>query len=69
MKTIYTRPVCPACHVLKAKLTKEGVPFEAITVIDEGEPKPPGRWIVREAFDALYPGVRSFPFVVEGETQ
>ena len=65
MKTIYTRPVCPACHVLKAKLTKEGVPFEAITVIDEGEPKPPGRWIERKDFVALYPDVRAFPFVVE----
>lgn len=65
MKTIYTRPVCPACHVLKAQLKAKGEKFEAVTVVDEGEPKPPGRWIVREAFDVLYPGVRSFPFVVE----
>ena len=65
MKTIYTRPVCPACHVLKAKLTKEGEKFEAVTVVDEGEPKPPGRWIVREVFEMLNPEARSFPFVVE----
>ena len=67
MKTIYTRPVCPACHVLKAKLTKEGVPFEAVTVIDWNEAQPPGKWIERKDFVALYPDVRSFPFVVENE--
>lgn len=67
MKTIYTRPVCPACHVLKAKLIREGVPFEAITVIDEGEPKPPGAYVFRYEFEVWHPGVRSFPFVVEGE--
>lgn len=65
MKTIYTRPVCPACHVLKAKLTKEGVPFEAITVIEPGDPQPPGKWMRRPNFEAMHPGARSFPFVVE----
>jgi glutaredoxin len=65
MKTIYTRPVCPACHVLKAKLTKEGVPFEAITVVDDNEPLPPGAWISRQEFARDHPEVRSFPFVVE----
>ena len=65
MKTIYTRPVCPACHVLKARLKAEGEKFEAVTVVDKGEPKPPGRWIVREAFEMLYPEARAFPFVVE----
>ena len=48
-----------------AKLTREGVPFEAITVVDEGEPKPPGSWVTRKAFLRTYPDVRSFPFVVE----
>ena len=65
MKTIYTRPVCPACHVLKAKLKAAGEPFEAITVIDDGEPRPPGEFISRFDFEHYYPGVRSFPFVVE----
>lgn len=65
MKTIYTRPVCPACHTLKAKLTKEGEKFGAITVIDEGEPRPPGAYVYRAAFEYQHPGVRSFPFVVE----
>lgn len=65
MKTIYTRPVCPACHVLKAKLTKEGLPFRAVTVVDDGEPRPPGEFISRFDFDHYHPGVRSFPFVVE----
>lgn len=65
MKTIYTRPVCPACHVLKARLKAEGEKFEAVTVIDEGEPKPPGFWITREEFAHGWPDVRSFPFVVE----
>ena len=67
MKTIYTRPVCPACYILKAKLTREGVPFEAITVVDAGEPRPPGSWVTREAFVRGYPDVRAFPFVVETE--
>lgn len=65
MKTIYTRPVCPACHVLKAKLTKEGVPFRVITVYDANEPRPPGERITRTEFIVAHPGVRSFPFVVE----
>ena len=65
MKTIYTRPVCPACHVLKAKLTKEGVLFRTITVIDSGEPRPPGVWMTRKEFAQSWPDVRSFPFVVE----
>lgn len=65
MKRIYTRPVCPACHALKAELTREGEPFESVTVVDIGEPRPPGQFILRGAFDDLYPGVRSFPFVVE----
>lgn len=65
MKTVYTRPVCPACHVLKAKLTKEGVPFRAVTVVDDGEPRPPGDAISRSEFEDWHPGVRSFPFVVE----
>ena len=65
MKTIYTRPVCPACHTLKAKLTKEGVPFEAVTVVDLTEPLVPGRYITRGDFMSLYPDVKSFPFVVE----
>lgn len=67
MKTIYTRPVCPACHVLKAKLTKEGEKFLTITVIDSGEPCTFGPWIERKDFVALYPDVKSFPFVVEGQ--
>lgn len=67
MKIIYTRPVCPACYILKAKLTREGVPFEAITVIDLNEPRPPGAYIERWDFEQKHPGVRSFPFVVENE--
>ena len=66
MKTIYTRPVCPACLRLKAELTSIGEPFRAIAVRDEGEPEPPGMWVSRAAFKAAYPDVRSFPFVVEG---
>lgn len=65
MKTIYTRPVCPACHTLKAKLTKEGAPFRAVTVVSDHEPEPPGEWVSRAAFEAMHPGVRSFPCVVE----
>lgn len=65
MKTIYTRPICTACYVLKAQLTREGVPFEAVTVIDDNEPKPPGSWVTRKAFVRDYPDVKSFPFVVE----
>lgn len=65
MKTIYTRPVCPACYILKAKLTREGVPFEAVTVIDLDEPTPPGPYIERWVFQQKHPGVRAFPFVVE----
>lgn len=68
MKTIYTRPICPACHVLKAQLKAKGEVFEAITVVDDSEPRPPGAWVSREAFNATHPGVRSFPFVVEGGT-
>lgn len=67
MKTIYTRPLCPACHVLKAKLTKEGVAFRTVTVIEPDEPHPPGVWWLRSSFEEVFPGVRSFPFVVEGE--
>ena len=66
MKTIYTRPVCPACHVLKAKLTAAGEKFVSIQVYDEGEPKPPGVAMPRAEFVALYPDVKAFPFVVEG---
>jgi len=65
MKTIYTRPVCPACHVLKAKLTAAGEPFEAVTVYDIHEPTPPGPVLTRAQFRAVYPDVKSFPFVVE----
>ena len=67
MKTIYTRPVCPACYMLKAQLTAKGEAFEAITVIDWNEAQPPGKWIERKDFVALYPDVRAFPFVVETE--
>lgn len=65
MKTIYTRPVCPACHVLKAQLKAKGEEFEAITVVDLTEPLVPGRYITRGDFMSLYPDVKSFPFVVE----
>ena len=66
MKTIYTRPVCPACYMLKAQLTAKGEAFEAVTVYDpETEPKPPGETVTRGEFNLAHPGVRSFPFVVE----
>lgn len=67
MKTIYTRPICPACLALKAKLTREGVPFQAIVVRNEEEPSQPGRSMSRSAFVTLFPDVKSFPFVVESE--
>lgn len=67
MKTIYTRPICPACLALKAKFTREGVPFQAIVVRDENEPPQPGVSMSRAAFTALYPDVKSFPFVVGDE--
>lgn len=67
MKTIYTRPICPACLALKAKLTREGVPFQAIVVRDETEPCQPGMSMSRSAFATLFPNVKSFPFVVEDE--
>jgi hypothetical protein len=53
--------------VLKAKLTKEGVAFRTVTVIEPDEPHPPGVWWLRSSFEEVFPGVRSFPFVVEGE--
>lgn len=65
MKTIYGRPVCPACLRLKTELTKAGTPFKYITVIDDGAPLPPGGYVTRSQFQTLYPDVRSFPFVVE----
>lgn len=67
MKTVYTRPMCTACHVLKAELTRKGEKFVAIVVRDEGEPEPPGVWISRQQFALEHPNAKGFPFVVEGK--
>ena len=66
MKTVYSRPICPACYVLKAQLIAKKEEFKSITVYDpETEPKPPGEVITRGDFNLAHPGVRAFPFVVE----
>lgn len=68
MKTIYTRPICPACHALKAKFKAQDIEFHTLTVFDPAkEPLPPGDSITRNAFKARYPDVKSFPFVVESD--
>lgn len=66
MLTVYSRPICPACLNLKAKLKKEGKEFKSITVYDpDSEPKPPGESISRAEFNLIVPEVRAFPVVVE----
>lgn len=32
MLTIYTKPVCPQCDMLKRHLTREGIEFETVDV-------------------------------------
>lgn len=32
MLTVYTKPVCPQCDMLKRHLTREGIPFELVDV-------------------------------------
>lgn len=67
MKTVYSRPICPACMQLKAKLTAAGEQFNYITVYDpDTEPRPPGNTITRADFNLKHPSVRGFPYVVEG---
>jgi glutaredoxin len=57
MKTIlYSKPNCPACVQLKAKLTSEGVDFVEVHL---------GTDITIEAFKDKFPTVRSVPHVVD----
>ena len=56
MKTIvYSKPNCPACDTLKAKLKAEGVDYEEILL---------GRDMSIEAFKEKFPTVRSVPHTV-----
>lgn len=56
MKTVYTKDACPACVALKASLVKAGEAFQEIKI---------GRDITRDQFMALYPTVRTVPYVVD----
>lgn len=53
---IYTQKNCPGCVGMKAKMDKEGIPYEEIEI---------GTDISVSEFRALYPDVRSVPFVVK----
>lgn len=57
---VYTKDNCPACNNLKATLTNNGVVFKEVHI---------GRDISREEFMAKFPGVRTVPHVVKGETE
>jgi glutaredoxin len=55
MKTIvYSKPNCPGCDTLKAKLKAEGVDYVEIVL---------GKDISIEAFKEKFPTVRSVPFM------
>lgn len=56
MIVVYSTPTCPKCVQLKAKLKAEGKDYIEMVV---------GKDLTRETFTEQYPGVRSFPHVVE----
>jgi glutaredoxin len=49
---VYSKENCPACVMLKERLTKEGEPFSEVVV---------GVDMTQEAFRAKFPQVRSMP--------
>lgn len=51
---VYSKENCPACTVLKARLTKEGQSFTEVNV---------GKDITREEFLEKFPQVRMMPHV------
>lgn len=56
MKVVYSTPSCKACSKLKEQYRREGIEFEEIMI---------GKDITMEEFKALYPTVRSVPYVIE----
>ena len=57
---VYTKDNCPACSALKRDLQQKGVEFKELHIV---------RDISREEFMAKFPGVRTVPHVIEGETE
>lgn len=58
--TLYTKPNCPNCLVLKNKLTSSGIPFSIIEINFGQEPEHPV--IEVEEFKSQFPGVSQMPF-------
>jgi glutaredoxin len=56
MKTIYSLPYCPGCTVVKQQLRARGEPFKEVMI---------NRDITLDEFNALYPDVKSVPYIVE----
>jgi glutaredoxin len=54
--TVYTRPACPACEVMKAKLTREGYTYTTVDI--DSHPQ-----MYRQAVES---GIRTLPLVVVG---